>query len=142
MFSKLKYRFQINKLNKKIEKVDREYKKIIRNEENKEKKDELIAEHHSQVVPIQCDIQYSMSRHLKAEANKLMLPLPDFNDKEMWEEDYFYRTSYVLTNKGLSVVRAQIRKEKKERKDQYLPWLALLIGLIGALAALISIIKN
>ncbi len=138
MFSKLKCRFQINKLNKEIEKVDKEYRKMLTDEEREGRKNELIAERHSQVTPIQCEIRYIISRHLKAEATKLMLPLPDFNDEEMWEEDCFYQTRYVLTTKGLSLVRAQIRKEKKERRDQYLPWLALLTGLIAALAGLVS----
>lgn len=146
MFAKLRYRVEIIKCNAIIRKFNKiYYNKDVIDKIKKEKKDtsmdEHWAEYSAEVVPIEMEIQRIMSNSLIAEANKLMLPLPDHNDKEMWD-NYYLGNITVLTKKGLSSVRAQIRRERKENTDQYLPWLALIVGLIGALTGLLSILKS
>jgi hypothetical protein len=140
MFETIKYKMKINKLNKKMDKVNDVYRNLISKENDRNKRHELMSEASAEIFPIESEIRQSMSKYLINEAEKLIIPLPELNDKEFWEDDLKYFTKNILTNKGIAQIRSQIRNEKKERSDQYLPWLVLIIGLLGAATGFLSII--
>ena len=81
------------------------------------------------------------TRYLYSKAQKLLLPIPDYNDESLWDTPNFSNRKH-LTNKGITLLRSQIRKELHERRAGALTWLAALTGVIGALSGLVAIIGS
>jgi hypothetical protein len=75
------------------------------------------------------------------EAERLMLPVPEHDDKESWRESKFSKTQQ-LTEKGLSDLRSAVRREKRERWEGWQMRLTLLIGLAGTLIGVIALLKK
>jgi len=78
------------------------------------------------------------ARRLVKRANKLQVPVPSYNNKEMWEHVFNYR---FLTKKGKLHLINIIRKEKRERVGVFFKRASIVIGLIGALTAFITVLK-
>lgn len=79
------------------------------------------------------------TRYLYSKAQKLLLPIPDYNDESYWETPNFSNRRH-LTNKGIALLRSEIRKELHERRVGLLTWVAALTGLVGAVSGLVAII--
>lgn len=78
-------------------------------------------------------------RILIREAHRLLLPVPDFQDKEAWEEAT-YAGGNVLTAEAERKLRAAIRAEAREKWEGSRLWVSGLTGLVGALAALLALL--
>jgi hypothetical protein len=72
-----------------------------------------------------------------AEANRLIVPTPDWQDKESWEEEDRRR---YLNNKGINDLRTAIRAEKKLRREQILMWVPAMTAFTGLAGAAIGVI--
>jgi hypothetical protein len=86
----------------------------------------------------QDDIRAAHSRFLVSKASQFILPIPDRNDKTMWEEDYMGRTS--LTKLGINTVRSAVRAERKARVELFVMWMPGIVGILGALIGLAAIL--
>ena len=81
--------------------------------------------------------QYTISK-----AEKMSLPTPSVTDKDgLWEMGNYTR-KWCLTNKGITEMRREIRKERKEILELWSHWATILIGLIGAVTGLIAVIMS
>lgn len=83
----------------------------------------------------------AMSDYLLAEADRLLVPIPDENDEAMWtvgNDNGVERR--VLTRAGINTVRAAIRAEKKASTERFLLIASGLVGVIGAVTGLVSIL--
>lgn len=90
-----------------------------------------------------------LTRKLTSEATRMFIPTPerdtskDSHEDEngFWEFGWVLRNQWFLTDKGVDVLRRQIRSEKKERFETVARWVTLLIGLLGAVMGVISLIN-
>ena len=76
------------------------------------------------------EIRKLHSKYLCRLAARMLIPLPDLTDKEMWEHE---PPHYVhLTERGINHIRTAIRAEKKARVELLLMWMP---GVVGELCA-------
>jgi hypothetical protein len=140
MFEFIKYSLELRKLEREYSRIDREYstqKKGLSSEELQN----LHAEESSVVWPVLEKIDQLNSRRFCHIANKLMVPLPDRNDKEMWQEQPLSRKR-ILSSKGIWELKKLIRQEKRERREGFVVWLAALTGFFGAITGLAAILSR
>lgn len=149
MFEGMRYRLQLGKLYRGIAKIRRHYRKEIeeakKSGKNKAEIEEIRFGESFEHLECQEDIDYLTTTFLRRKARRLMLPLPDSNDNQFWEESHWAGGYRKLTEKGITEVRSTIRKELKERRDAYLAFLPLitaLAGLIGMITGLLAVILN
>ena len=125
-----------------LDRLNAEHSKAIRalKSPTYEEKAELFAEFRSEADFIEDELMLLVSSYWMSVANRLLIPIPEFQeDGGAWEES---RTSgrYYLTKQALSELRTAIRREQKNRQEVWLPWLAALTGLVGALTGLAAVI--
>jgi hypothetical protein len=99
--------------------------------------EQLHAEEGSILLPVLEQIDALKSRRFCHIAHTLMMPLPDYNDKEFWKF-LLYEGEQALTDKGLWELKKLIRQEKRERREGVVKWLTALTGVIGAIAGVIA----
>lgn len=138
MLGLIKYHWHLNKLraqqNKDMKKF-KEYRKKAKPEEL----DSLHAEEGAVYFETQNEIDELVSRRFIQIANDLLIPLPNYNDKEHWARN-LYDNSYVLTVKGIWELKKLIRQEKKERMEGFIIWILALTGIIGATTGLAAVL--
>lgn len=145
MFEYLKYSRNLRRLQKKQTKITTEYNKQI--DEARQKKNQAEVKKLSQLVIyeydiVERDIEITRSRYYINEANRLVIPIPAYDDKEIWDDKF--RGRGVLTKKGTAEIRSLIRQEKKEKMELIQTIIKTIIvpltGIIGALTGLLAII--
>ncbi len=143
MFEKTKYRWQLLKLEKECSKIQRAYAKHRKGLSGK-KLEELNAEEGSVVWPVLEEIDALKTRRFCQIANRLMVPMPDMKDKELWQEQSYGR-GRVLTSKGIWELKKLIRQEKRGRREWSVVWLAVLTalaGIIGTITGLAAVLSR
>ena len=130
MFEKIKYRWNLRKLEKECNRIRGIYAKHKKGLKGKDL-EELHAQEGSEIMPFYEEIDHVKTCRFRQIANKLMVPLPDYNDKELWQDRYYDRGN-ILTSKGFWELKKSIRQEKRERREGFIVWLAALTGIIGA----------
>ncbi len=138
MFEAIKYRWQLYNLDKKYAKVTNSYKKL-RKTAKRDEYQRLREEEGSEVSPILEEIDSLRTKTFCRSANKLLVPQPDYNNKEFWEKRY-YGYGKNLTDKGLWEIKKLIREEKRQRREGFVVWMATLTGIIGAITGLVAVI--
>ena len=131
MLDWMKYRWQLRRLEGEADRIRVDYAKH-RKGLSGNKLEHLHAEESSVVWPILEEIDALKSRRFCRIANTLMVPLPDRNDKDLWE-DQRYGQGRVLTCKGIWELNRLMRQGKRERREGLLVWLAALTGLAAVL---------
>ena len=143
MFIFFKDRIELNKLNTKIRALEKFYHGLAKDAEKEGKSrdeiDNIYGEMFAERDPYKLDLTLLKSNILMKKAFKYNVPLPDRNNKELWEKTFHY--SY-LTDKGRFVVNKLIREELKEKHDSVTQIITALAGLIGVLIGLITILKS
>jgi len=80
------------------------------------------------------------STYLVSKAEKMFLPIPDFNrDSEKWERSDI-SGRYHLTRAAMRELVSAIRTERKESSEVARAWLTGLTGLFGVLIGLLAVI--
>ncbi|HZT34456.1 MAG TPA: hypothetical protein VFA15_00940 [Nitrososphaera sp.] len=144
MVNWFRFRYRLQKVLRNKDRLERSYLKAIRQAEKKPKHpyeaDELWAEFFSEKAFYDDEINSLVTGHLCEMASQLMLPVPEHEEKGMWQEAEHRHNRWVLSVKGAAELRAAIRKEQRESREQFVIWASLLTGIIGALTGLISIL--
>jgi hypothetical protein len=140
MFEGIKYRWQLRKLENECSRIQGVYAKHSKGL-SWEKQQDLRGEEGSEISPVLEEIDSLKSRRFCQIANRLMVPLPDMQDKEQWQEES-YGQGRVLTSKGIWEVKKLIRQEKRERREGLVVWLAALTGIIGAITGLAAVLSR
>src|SRR4030042_3418767 len=140
MLRLLKYRWELYKLEKEYNRIDNTFTKQAKNLSVKER-DLLRSEVGSEIWPVHEKIEALKTRRFRHIAYKLMVPLPESKDKELWD-DLQYVRGKALTNKGYWKLKKIIRQEKRERREGWIVWLTVLIGIIGALTGLAAVLRR
>jgi histidinol phosphatase-like enzyme len=82
------------------------------------------------------DLGFAVTRAIVKEAQYLRVPLPEYSDKESWDNFYGY---WTLNPKAYDDLRKRIRQERKERREIWISWVKDVIAPLGGIA--ISIIS-
>jgi len=94
------------------------------------------------LMVIEDEIAHLKTQYIISKAEKMSLPTPSVTDKDgLWEMGNYTR-KWCLTNKGITEMRREIRKERKEILELWSHWATILIGLIGAVTGLIAVIMS
>ena len=84
-------------------------------------------------------IHAAMSKYLVSKANRLVIPLPDWEDERFWSVNS-EAGEPVLTRAGINELRSAIRAEKKAGQERFLAWVPGIIGILGAMIGLAAIL--
>lgn len=121
---------------------DRLFQKARQDKSDKSQLDSLEWERRSELGFIEDQIEALVSGALIAEAHRLMLPIPEYQeDGAFWERSSFTGGAF-LTRKGMVELRASIRAERAARRDGALAWFAALTGIVGAITGLVAVWKG
>ena len=143
----LSYRFSLNKLYRKRNRIDKQYKKEYekaKKDKDNGKKQEISLVASTERDEIGDDIRYLEHRYLTSVAERLLLPVPPFVSEErggLWEQTQM-TGKWCLTSEGIRKLRGEIRTEKKERTELLARWISIIIGLIGAITGLMAVILD
>jgi hypothetical protein len=147
MFEAIKYRWELRKLEKECNRITEPYDKRRKGLSSQELED-LRFEIGSELSPVLEEINALKTRRFRQIANRLMVPLPESKDKELWEDlwkDLHYIGGRALTDKGFWELKKLIRQEKRERREGFVVWLAALTsiaGIIGTITGLIAVLTR
>jgi hypothetical protein len=142
MFSAIKYQWEVRRLHRKLDAVDRHYRSLLEGKKVETSPPSLneswLAKNAVMVKIYQLETTYLLRR-----AAREKVPVPDVEDEEAWTEN---KDGYHLSQFGYANLRAAIRKERNEKWDFRLKVLGLLgttaIGMIGALIGLVTALKR
>ena len=140
MIEAVKYKWELRKLNRRHDELSRFYAEKEAKAKSSDEKQDIRAEAGSVIVPILEKIDSLQTRRFCRIANRLLVPIPSRNDKEMWSEKH-YDYGHVLTDKGIWEIKKLIRQEKRERREGFSFWLVALTGIIGATTGLVAVLK-
>jgi len=140
MFEIIKYRWELRKLEKEYNRIHKSFEK---NKKGLSGKDvELLrSEVSDEIWPVYEKIEALKTRRFRQIANRLMVPLPESNDKELWT-DLHCAEGRALTDKGFWELKKLIRQEKRERREGFIVWLAALTGIIGASTGFAAVLSR
>lgn len=142
MFSAIKYQWQVWRLNRELDRIDR------RDRANREADKGAAAN----ATPWPSEAKYTVmnrisvleTAYLLRRATHEKVPMPDNDDEDAWIEAR--GGGFYLTNLAYSNLRAAIRKERNEKWDFRLKVFGLVgstaIGTIGALIGLVTALKK
>ena len=148
MFDWLRYRYQLDRLQRKKRQTQRYFRKAW-NKAKVEKKSEndlqaLLAEENHELDFIEDEIHQLLHRYLTSEAEKHFVPVPTFDLSDVSASGKWERSEvsdrYRLTQDAIRELRSAIRAERKESSELARSWLTGLTGLIGVLIGLLAII--
>lgn len=90
-----------------------------------------------------------VTKQLLKKARSLRVPVPhryneDKSESEHWYEGH-YTGGWYLTNRGISSLREEIRREQKARHEiraQWIVWVTALTGLVGTITGLVALLGH
>jgi hypothetical protein len=102
-------------------------------------------DHHYEQKLAEDELNKLMHEYLVRQANRLLVPVPPFEDKGgAWMESSL-RGGWHLTPEAMHVLRAAIRAERRARREEWLMWvplLALVVGVISSVTALVAVVTK
>ena len=140
MFEAIKYRWELRKIEKEQNRITENFEKHKKGLSGAEL-ESLRSEVGSEIWPVFEKIDALKTKRFRQIANRLMVPLPESKDKELWQ-DLHYVGGRALTDKGFWELKKLIRQEKRERREGFVVWLAALTGIIGALPGLAAVLMR
>jgi hypothetical protein len=141
MLECLKYRYNLVRLLSEKNKLRNDYAKYIATAESSDEKESRESEASHFVSEIENNIRWLMTVYYRQRAAKLIIPLPNWKETDLWEDDP-YSQRRILTGKGIYQLRKEIRSESRERLELFLRLLAMIIGFLGALIGVLSYLKK
>ncbi len=108
----------------------------------REQIDSLSADYRFETDMLDDEIALTITKFWVSKAEGLFLPIPERDDNALWAETTQIPDRRVLTPKGVTMVRSQVRAERKAQMETWLPLLAAVTGLIGTLIGFVAILKK
>lgn len=144
-FDYLKYRIALGRLHRQKDQLRRLYAKDI--EEARARKashDEILGIHgseHNEQELVDAEIGELTTTYWLREAERRLIPRPDFEDKSNWREHRVTGSSW-LSEKAISQLRTEVRRERREAWEYWQVRGSLIVGLMGAAIGIISVWKK
>jgi hypothetical protein len=145
MWSAIKFQWQVRKLNRQRDRVERVYRAKRQALKNSgQPVPSFSSEEWDDKNVINAEIYKLETAYLLRRADREKVPIPDNEDEEAWHEAVI--GGYFLSTVAYANLRAAIRKERNEKWEFRLKVMSFLatsgIGLIGALIGLVSALKK
>ena len=141
MLARIQFAIQVRRLQRRRREISDKYAALMRQTDKNDEEAVRTVEYEESMARDDNDGEIAdlQSSYLVLEAERLLLPLPEFNQEGgAWEQSRPGR--YRLNDYGRTMMLGAIRKERKERREQWHPWLTSLTGLVGALIGLLALI--
>ena len=145
MFSYIKYRLKIRRLEKIDRKLSEQYMQVDKRVGPKGQEDYFELGYLSNKQDeIQTCIEFFQTTYYQEKCKKFAIPLLKKEDG-----NYYYQFNFdddegdrdILTTEGFYKVRGLIRQEEKDRRETYGFWASAITGIIGGLIGFLSIIR-
>lgn len=143
MFEYLRYVNELKRLSKERDKLSENYADLEERYKGENDQGHLSFLGH-ELYELDCWIEYHKTVFLKSKADKLLVPMPDDKDTEMYKSYGFddeQGAKKILTTKGMHKLRVMLREESKARREVVAFWFTIITGLIGATIGLVSVLK-
>lgn len=139
----LRFRKKLKKLFRDLEQHRSVYTEVI--SRAKKSKDwheaqSLQAEEYVERCILEEEISMTVTNHWKKKAQRRFVPIPSLEDEDMWEKCEKASYEYVLTNRGISVLRSGLRTERKEQVELWLTVMAATTGVLGAITGFAAVV--
>ena len=135
--------FELSKHQKELNRISKLYDNLIdkakRAKKTQDEIDSLISEMFAETGIIEEEIKSILSRKWVQKAEKLLLPIPDYDDDDCWEKGDYTQLRF-LKAKGITQIRNLIREENAAQRKGILDLVVPLIGIIGAVTGLLAVI--
>jgi hypothetical protein len=145
MLSAIRFQWQVRKLNRQRDRVERSYqakRSALKN--SGQPVPNFSSDEWRDQNEINAEIYKLETAYLMRRAAREKVPLPDSEDEDAWNEAV--SGGYFLSPAAYANLRAAIRKERNEKWEFRLKVMSFLattaIGLIGALIGLVSVFKK
>jgi hypothetical protein len=142
----IQLRWKLWRTHRSWSKLDAKYTAALEEaKKRKAAKDEIEsveAEFHADYFDYCEQVETAHSQFLCKRASRLIIPLPKFDDSDMWEDFHDGSGRHHLTETGINALRAAIRAERKARLDMFLMWVPGIVGILGALIGLVSVLSG
>ncbi len=146
MFDYLQYRIKLRKFSnikkKAHDTFSKEIREAYRKKESSEEINRIQYGEFFEVTMAEEEISTLITNYLRKKAYKLFVPLPEFENEQMWTQCNKISDQKVLTYLGINTVTKAIREERKGKVELFLMIITSLTGIIGAIIGLIAIIKR
>jgi hypothetical protein len=143
MIDYMKYKRELAKLFKRKERVRSLYTDKIQKARTEGKSPDDINSLETESLhedwTIDEEISILVTNYLIKKANRSFIPIPSHDEDGMWKKCNEIHNRYVLTSKGVSMLRTSMRLEMKEQYEMVLSLLTILIGIIGAATGLVAV---
>lgn len=139
LLSHLRYKQKISKFLKSQSKNDDWYQNAIKTA-SRDEREQLHAEASNEHFMLKEQIDQLATDRLVGIARRLMVEVPSIKEEGCWEQCFKTTDRYVLTPKGIRIVREAVRNELDARSKRMLMWLTASIGVIGALTGMMAVI--
>lgn len=144
MFDNLRFKLSLWRPQREKRKLKRFFRPRIadaRTAKNRDREHELINEYIAESNLIYGDISHLVTSRLRDEANKYLIPAPEFDSHG---PDWIKSASgrWHLSADAAAKLRSDIRKEKRELREPIIQLVTLLIGLLGAMIGVFSALKK
>ena len=140
MIEYIKYRYRLGELLRERRRIIQKYKPQYANAKDSDDLGVIGWEEMQELTPSEDRMHRLMTDWLWEQAHRFMVPIPDTKEEGMWENSMTIPETSHLSSKGISTLRARIRKERKERWLTMIIWVAPVTGLVGAVTGLLAII--
>jgi len=135
---------RLGRLQRQKRRIDAYYDKKLRAAEKaKAKRDEIgsiESEARFESRQAEDDINRLTSRFLVSQAERYILPVPQWkSDSPSWQQDSMEHF-WHLTPAAMADLRDRVRKEEKERFESWSRWVPILSGLTGLFGSAIGLI--
>jgi hypothetical protein len=142
MLETIKHRYRLSRMLCEKRRLENAYAARIREAGNKvgasEARRDIILEAGFEQGLVDDSINMLVTTQLQRQADRLFVPVPDYEDQKMWTETTA-GDRRVLTPLGISTLRTAVRTEFGQRRESLLKFLAALTGIIGAATGLIAV---
>lgn len=142
MLNYIKDKIELFKANQNIRKTEKYYLRKLDVAEKAKKSEEECEQIFQEMVYVKHEyedqVKSVLSSMLIRKAEKLNVPIPVYDDDEMWEG----KRKDFLSDVGRRLVSKAVRQEIKERIDVLIPIITAITGLVGAVIGLFSILKK
>ena len=143
MFEYLRYVKELKRLSKERDKLSENFADFEERYKGENDQGHLSYLGH-ELYELDCWIEYYKTAYLKSKADKLLVPMPDDKDTEMYKSYDFddeQGAKKILTTKGMHKLHVILREENKARREVVAFWFTIITGLIGATIGLVSVLK-
>jgi hypothetical protein len=142
MFEERRFRRRVAKLQEERDRaLAAPSKEIAAAEKNKDesKRDMWLADYFMVRDEYEDQIDSLVTRHLTQQAERYLLPVPEYSD-ELWRESKTSLHARYLTRMGMVQLQTLIREYEKHERERVGFWITSLVGVLGGIIGVVGVL--